>query len=176
MAAVSWRRAVQPASFAQLRPSDRGVHVSQSGVEADDLVAVALPIPWLRSSRTVRAVSADLVTTMPPSPEVMFFVGRTRTRRPRRRPRPGCRSASRRACAASSSTAMPPGGDHPDPGHIRRWLYRWTGMTARVREVMAASKASGSMQNESASMSTNTGLAPANFTALAVAANVNDGR
>ena len=48
-------------------------------------------------------------------------------------------------------------------------------MTALVRGVIAASIASGEMQNESGSMSTKTGVAPARATALAVAAKVKDG-
>ena len=32
-------------------------------------------MPWLRSSRTWRAISSVAHATMPPSPEVMFLVG-----------------------------------------------------------------------------------------------------
>ena len=32
-------------------------------------------MPWLRSSRSLRATSSSAVETMPPSPEVMFLVG-----------------------------------------------------------------------------------------------------
>ena len=32
-------------------------------------------MPWLRSSRTIRAISSVAHETMPPSPEVMFLVG-----------------------------------------------------------------------------------------------------
>ena len=38
-------------------------------------LAYRFSMPWLRSSRTMRAVSGFAVVTMPPSPEVMFFVG-----------------------------------------------------------------------------------------------------
>ncbi len=48
-------------------------------------------------------------------------------------------------------------------------------MIADVLSVIAASTASGSIVKVSASISTNTGVAPQRETALAVAANVNDG-
>ena len=48
-------------------------------------------------------------------------------------------------------------------------------MIADVFFVMAASTASGSIVKVSGLMSTNTGVAPQSETALAVAANVNDG-
>ena len=50
-----------------------------------------------------------------------------------------------------------------------------SGMIARVRSVIAASTAAGDKQNESRSMSANTGVAPVSATELAVAAKVNDG-
>ena len=55
------------------------------------------------------------------------------------------------------------------------WPYRCTGMIATVRGVIAAATASGSRQNVPASMSAKTGVAPTRRTALALAANENDG-
>src|SRR5207302_1468792 len=53
------------------------------------------------------------------------------------------------------------------------WPYQWTGMRARVRGVIAASAAAGSMLNVAGSMSTKTGVPPALWMAPAVAKNVN---
>ena len=47
-----------------------------------------------------------------------------------------------------------------------------TGMTARVRSVMAASAAAGSRHSVTGSMSANTGVAPLRAIASAVAKNV----
>jgi hypothetical protein len=48
----------------------------------------------------------------------------------------------------------------------------WTGITARVRSVMAASAASGSRHRDTGSMSANTGVAPRRAIASAVAKKV----
>lgn len=61
------------------------------------------------------------------------------------------------------------------PGSIAAgWPYRCTGMIARVRALIDASTASGSMQKVSLSMSTKTACAPPRCTAFAVAAHEND--
>ncbi len=55
------------------------------------------------------------------------------------------------------------------------WPATWTGITAAVRGVIAASAAAGSMQPVSGSTSTSTGTAFTDSTALAVATNVQSG-
>ena len=52
--------------------------------------------------------------------------------------------------------------------------YRWTGMIARVRGVIAASTWSGSMLKSSSRMSTKTGVAPARRITLTVALKLNE--
>src|SRR5256885_7714216 len=88
-----------------------------------------------------------------------------------------CPSMRRRApiaWAASSTTRTArarAGGSNRSRAAI--WPYKWTGMTARVRGVMAASTAAGSMLKVPGSMSTKTGVPPALWMVPAVAKNVN---
>ena len=134
-------------------------------------------MPWLRSIRRVRSCLASDTLTTPPSPAVMFFVGYSektakRPNVPTGRPP----SDAPCACAASSNTANScRAAISPSRSISAGWPYRCTGMMAAVCGVTAASTASGSTQKYLASMSAKTGRAPVSATALAVAANVNDG-
>ena len=64
-----------PVDIGQLDPADRRVDVGHPVVEADDFVVVLLLHPLVAESRGSRSTSAMPAETLPPSPEVMFFVG-----------------------------------------------------------------------------------------------------
>ncbi len=59
----------------QLHPSDRRMDVGHARVEADNLVLVAPLHALVAEQRATRASSVEPVVIMPPSPDVMFFVG-----------------------------------------------------------------------------------------------------
>ena len=65
-----------PRQLAQLDPTDRRMDIRHPVVVSPrPRFAYCFSIPWFRSSRTCRAISGVAQETIPPSPEVMFFVG-----------------------------------------------------------------------------------------------------
>ena len=72
---VACRCRVQPASRPAAPARWRRARRSSGCCSPTISFSYRRSMPWLRSSRAVRASSASPVTTMPPSPEVMFLVG-----------------------------------------------------------------------------------------------------
>ncbi len=131
-------------------------------------------MPCSAITRIRSAQSARSVVTMPPSPVVMFFTAwklnavRSLAAPMRRGP-----VAAPNACAASSTTTRPwrlaiPARRASGAGRPAKW----TGSSAAVRGVTAASTAAGSRFSVVRSMSASTGVPPAWMIALMVAQNV----
>ncbi len=135
-------------------------------------------MPWLRNCRTRSATSSSPVTTIPPSPVVMILRGW-------KLKQPACpiiphlcpRYSAPSAQAASSITNRPWSRAICKIGFMSAgWPKRCTGMMAFVRVVMAGRICRTSTLYVARSMSTNTGVAPASSTTLAVAGKVKSGR
>ena len=74
-AALSCRCLVQPSTLVQLDPTDCGVDVGHAVVQPHDLVLVLL-LHALVAVEPHEPVELGVATeTIPPSPDVMFFVG-----------------------------------------------------------------------------------------------------
>src|SRR6266567_4708943 len=126
--------------------------------------------PQLWMERQASASESSLVVMMPPSPAVRFLLD-WKEKEPMWPMEPAGRFLKEApwAWAASSMTVRRcPLAMVMMASMSAIWPAKWTGMMARVRDVMADLMARGSMLKVSRSMSAKTGMALASTTAEAV--------